>query len=67
MMFTVTVRLKDGGFEGEKKYFCLNSLQRYRPPSLSLHSGSYLQHIQKFPHSVMGFWMSGLLLLKVET
>lgn len=34
MMFIVTVRLKDGGFEGEKS-FCLNSLQSYLTPLFS--------------------------------
>lgn len=54
MMFTVTVSLRDGGFEGGK-YFCLNSMQ------------CSLQHIQKFPpfrHGILNVW---LLLLKVET
>ncbi len=60
MMFTVTVRLKDGGFEGEKILLFKFLAMLSAPP---LHSGSYLRKTQKFPPgTVIGFSASGLLL-----
>lgn len=48
MMFTVTVRLKDGGFKGEKILLFKFLAMLSAPPtsSTSLHSGSYLQQTQ---------------------
>ena len=58
MMFTVTVRLKDGSFKGEK-YFCLNSLQCYQGPfHPTLVVTSNRPRSSPFCHGILNVWFA---------